>query len=195
MKMPLDRSELHEVAPLSIPGRPVSVRRQWRVMISMAIVLAVVGFGFYEYLHLAQEAQLANLTRPRPPTPIEAVVATVQPVPQSISGIGTVQAVHQVTVAPEIGGRIVQIFFEPGAVVKVGDPLVQLYDAPLKGDLANYQAQARIAGLSLQRNKELSAREFQSRQIVDQQQSTLDQAQAGIAKTEAQLAQMLIKAP
>src|SRR5262249_17302497 len=75
------------------------------------------------------------------------------------------------------------------------DPLVQLYDAPQRGDLANYQAQEKLAALNLQRGKELSARNFQSRQLADQQQSILDQAQASIAKTEAQLAQMLLRAP
>ncbi len=70
-----------------------------------------------------------------PPTPMEAAVMARVEVrsPRRIrSGIGTLQAVHQVTVAPEVGGRVVtQIFFDPGATVNAGDPLVQLYDAAL----------------------------------------------------------------
>ena len=65
--------------------------------------------------------------------------------PRYATGIGSLAAVHQVTVTPEVGGRITKIFFEPGATVKAGDPLVQLNDAPDRGDLANYEAQARWA--------------------------------------------------
>src|SRR5439155_907189 len=93
------------------------------------------------------------------------------------------------------GGRVTQIFFEPGATVKAGDPLVQLNDAPERGDLANYEAQARWAGTTLQRSSDLAKRQFEAREIVDQKQSQLDQARAQIVKTEAVIAQKLIRAP
>ena len=48
------------------------------------------------------------------------VTAETIPVPQVLSGIGTIQAVHQVTVAAEVGGRVTQVFFEPGTTVKAG---------------------------------------------------------------------------
>ncbi len=102
---------------------------------------------------------------------------------------------HQVTVAPEVGGMITEVMFQPGAEVKAGDALVQLNDAPEKGDLANYQAMERVASANLDRDKALSARDFQSHAAVDQQQSLRDQAMAGIAKTQAQIAQKLIRAP
>ena len=90
---------------------------------------------------------------------------------------------------------ITQIMFTPGATVNAGDPLVQLNDAPERGDLAGYEAQARVAIANLDRDKQLSARDFQSKMVVDQQQALRDQAAAGIAKTQAQIAQKLIRAP
>jgi multidrug efflux system membrane fusion protein len=104
-------------------------------------------------------------------------------------------AVHQVTVTPEIGGRVTAIMFEPGAQVSPGDPLVQLNDAPDRGDLASYQAQARLAGISLQRSQALAQHQFGPQETVDQNQSQLDQAHAMIAKTEAIIAQRLVRAP
>lgn len=173
----------------------ISRRNQWRVTGFTAAVLAVVGLGFYAYKHAATTATQAMLSAPRPPITIEATVATVESVPQLLAGIGTLEAVHQVTVSPEVGGRVVKIFFKPGSAVKAGDPLVQLYDAPQRADLANLEAQRKLAALNLQRAQELSARNYQSRQVVDQNQATLDQANAGIAKTKAQIEQMLIRAP
>jgi len=111
------------------------------------------------------------------------------------TGIGSVTAVHQVTINPEVGGRVTKIFFEPGAMVKAGDPLVQLNDGPERGDLASYQAQARWAETTLQRSSQLAQHQYEARETVDQKQSQLDQARAMIIKTEALIAQKLIRAP
>src|SRR6185437_8578233 len=57
------------------------------------------------------------------------------------------------------------------------------------------QAQARYAAVTLKRNQELEARQAAPKATVDQNQSQLDQANASIAKTQAQIAQKLIRAP
>ena len=93
-----------------------------------------------------------------PPAQISAVEAKTETVPRFATGIGSVAAVHQVTINPEVGGRVDQDLFRAGAAVKAGDPLVQLNDAPDRGDLASYQAQARWAETTLQRSSELAKR-------------------------------------
>jgi len=130
-----------------------------------------------------------------PPTPVAAATATAQDLPRFLSGIGTLAAVHQVTVAPEVGGRVTQIFFQAGGVVAAGDPLVQLNDKPEQGDLANFRAQSKVAELNLGRSRELVTRQFTPQATVDQNQAILDQALANIAKTQAVIAQKLIRAP
>ena len=68
--------------------------------------------------------------RPAAPVPVSAVTVATAAMPRYLDGIGTVRAVHQVTVSPELVGRVVKIMFESGAEVKAGDPLVQLNDGP-----------------------------------------------------------------
>ena len=102
---------------------------------------------------------------------------------------------HQVTVNPEVGGRVTKIYFEPGQTVKAGDPLVQLNDAPDRGDLANYQAQAQLAQITLARSKQLVKRQFAPQETVDQNRASSTDANAQIQKTEAIIAQKLIRAP
>ncbi len=109
--------------------------------------------------------------------------------------IGDLAAVHQVNVTSDVSGRITDIMFTPGASVKSGTPLIQLFDAPDQGDLANFKAQATVAQLSLDRAKQLAARQFGPQATVDSAQAAFDQAQAGIAKTEAIIAQKLVRAP
>jgi membrane fusion protein, multidrug efflux system len=90
---------------------------------------------------------------------------------------------------------VVAIDFDSGAKVKAGDTLVQINDAPDQGDLANYQAQARWAAVSLQRAEELAKHQYGPEQNVDQWRSSLDEANAQIEKTKAIIAQKSVRAP
>lgn len=162
----------------------------------MGLLLVVVFGGLYGYAKMREQAIASFFASNKPPpTPVAAAEATLLSVPKYLAGIGSLAAVHQVMVAPEVGGRVVQIFFEAGAQVKAGDPLVQLNDKPEQGDLANYRSQAKVAELNLARSKELVTRNFTPQSTVDQNQALLDQANAGIAKTQAIIGQKLIRAP
>jgi membrane fusion protein, multidrug efflux system len=167
----------------------------WRLAI-MALLLLVVFGGLYGYerFRALKTAEFFANNKP-PPTAIVAVAAAAEPVPQSFTAIGSLVAVHQVAVSPEVTGRVTKIFFESGATVHAGDPLVQLNDEPEQGDLLNYRAQARLAQVNLARAKELASRQNGPRANVDTYQSQLDQANAGIAKTQALIAQKLVRAP
>jgi membrane fusion protein, multidrug efflux system len=172
--------------------RPKTVR--WFVIV--ALLLTLVLGGLFEFNRFRQQAITTFFANNRPPpAQISAVDVTTEAVPRFAPAIGSLAAVHQVTINPEIGGRVVKIFFEPGATVKAGDPLVQLNDAPDRGDLASYEAQARFAEITLQHSSELAKHQYEARETVDQKQSQLDQARAGIIKTEALIEQKLIRAP
>jgi len=172
--------------------RPKTVR--WFII--MGSLLAVVLGGLYGFNRFRQQAITTFFANNKPPpAQISAVEVKTEAVPRFAPAIGSLAAVHQVTINPEIGGRVVKIFFEPGTAVKAGEPLVQLNDAPEQGDLKNYEAQARWAQISLERAQKLSKNNFASQETVDQDQSQLDQARAQILKTEALIAQKLIRAP
>jgi len=131
------------------------------------------------------------------PPPVSVSVAEVKTevIPNLLVAVGDLAAVHQVNVTSDVSGRITDIQFTAGSHVTAGTPLVQLYDAPDQGDLANFKAQATVAQLSLDRAKQLAARQFGPQATVDSAQAAFDQAQAGIAKTEAIIAQKMVRAP
>jgi multidrug efflux system membrane fusion protein len=169
-----------------------------RFLVYFFVLLALAGLagvmGFFNY-GVKPKVIAAILNQPKPLTPVAVAEATSASQPKFLNGIGTLQAVHQVVVAPEVGGRVVQLSFSPGATVKAGDVLVELNDAPDRGDLSNYQAMAHNAELQLKRSKELVGRQFTPQATVDQQQAALDEANALIAKTQALIAQKVIRAP
>jgi membrane fusion protein, multidrug efflux system len=173
-------------------GRTRTAR--WLAIVGLLLAIVLGGlYGFNRFREHAIATYFAN-NKP-PPAQISAVETETEAVPRFATGIGSVAAVHQVTINPEVGGRITKIFFEPGTAVRAGDPLVQLNDAPERGDLASYEAQARLAQIEVERSSQLAQRQFASRETLDQRQSQLDQAQAMILKTEALIAQKLIRAP
>ena len=161
------------------------------VVVVLLIPAALVGFNTMRSQGMAK--YFATMTPP--PVAVETTTAQLVAVPQELTGIGTIQAVHQVTVAPEVGGRVVAILFQSGAHIAAQAPLVQLNDAPDLGDLANYRAQALNAQVNLQRAQKLVGRQFETQVNVDLNKAQLDEAQGLIAKTEAQIAQKLIRAP
>jgi membrane fusion protein, multidrug efflux system len=170
--------------------------RTARWLVIMGLLLAVVLGGLYGFNRFRERAVATYFaTNKPPPAQISAAEVKTESVPRFATGIGSVTAVHQVTINPEVGGRVTKLFFEPGTMVKAGDPLVQLNDGPERGDLASYEAQARWAETTLQRSSQLAQRQFEARETVDQKQSQLDQARAMIIKTEALIAQKLIRAP
>src|SRR5260370_11189247 len=170
--------------------------RTFRWLVIVGLLLAVVLGGLYGFNRFREQAIATYFASNKPP-PAQISVAKVntEAIPRFATGIGSVSAVHQVTINPELAGRVAKIFFEPGATVKAGDPLVEINDAPERGDLASYEAQARWAEITLQRSSQLAQRQFEARETVDQKQSQLDQARAQIIKTEALIAQKLILAP
>ena len=101
--MPLDPVPSREISDSSIYREPRRPRSQMKVFGATALVLVGVVAAFVIYHRFDAAGQAARMAFHMPPTPITAVTAEVKPVAKFLSGIGTLQAVHQVTVAPEVG--------------------------------------------------------------------------------------------
>jgi membrane fusion protein, multidrug efflux system len=167
---------------------------RWFIIVALALALLVGGLVGFNAFRAHMIAQFFANNKP-PPANVSVAEAKSQVVPNLLTAVGGLTAVHQVDVTSDVSGRITNILFTPGSSVKAGTPLVQLYDEPDQADLANFKAQATVAQLQLERAKQLAARQFGPQSTVDQTQATYDQAMAGIAKTEAIISQKLVKAP
>jgi multidrug efflux system membrane fusion protein len=176
--------------PAARPARTV----RWFIIVGLLLALLVGGLVGFNAFRSHMIAQFFANNKP-PPTPVSVAEAKSEVIPNLLTAVGDFAAVHQVNVTSDVSGRITDILFTAGASVKAGAPLVQLFDAPEQGDLANFKAQAVVAQLSLDRAKQLAARQFGPQATVDQAQATFDQANAGIAKTEAIISQKLVRAP
>lgn len=172
------------------PVRPVL----WFIVVGTLLAVLVGGLVWFNYFRGQMIKQFFANNKP-PPVAVSAAEAKSEVVPNLLTAVGGLAAVHQVDVSADVNGRVTEIKFEPGTHVEAGTPLVQMFDAPEQGDLTNYKAQATVAQLSLDRAKQLASRQFGPQATVDTAQAAYDQAQAGIAKTEALISQKLVRAP
>jgi multidrug efflux system membrane fusion protein len=172
--------------------RPVRMVR-WFIIVGLLLAALVGALVYFDVFRAGIIKQI--LSKAPPPATVTVIEAKSEVIPNLLTAVGDLAAVHQVNVTSDVNGRITDIMFTAGASVKAGSPLVQLFDAPDQGDLANFKAQATMAQLSLDRAKQLAARQFGPQATVDSAQSAFDQANAGIAKTEAIISQKLVRAP
>src|SRR5215218_4240025 len=173
--------------------RPVRLVR-WFLIVGLLLAAVVGGLVFFKFVFLPNLFK-EIFSRPPPPTSVSLATAKSETIPNLLTAVGDLAAVHQVNVTSDVNGRITEILFTAGATVKQGTPLVQLFDGPEQADLLSFKAQATMAQLSLERAKQLASRQFGPQATVDQAQSSFDQANAGIAKTQAIISQKQVRAP
>lgn len=172
---------------------PVKMKK-WLMIVGGALVLLVVLIVGFNALRSFMIAKFFANNKP-PPVSVSIAQASSEVLPRLLTGVGDLAAVHQVDVTADVAGRVTEILFTPGATVKAGAPLVQLFDKPEQSDLASFKAQTLAANLALDRAKTLAAKSFGPQATVDQAQAAFDQANAAVAKTEAVISQKLVKAP
>jgi len=175
------------------PRRPVRMLR-WTAIVGTVLAVVFGGLVGFNYLRSQGIKQFSARNR-HPPPSFTAAHAKPEVIPSLLREVGDLAAVHQVNLASDVSGGVTDIMFTGGSSVKAGNPLVQLFDAPEQADLANFKAQATVAQLSLDRAKQLASRQFGPQATVDQAQAAYDQANAGIARTQAIISQKLVRAP
>jgi multidrug efflux system membrane fusion protein len=173
--------------------RPVRMTR-WFIIVGLLLAVLVGGLVGFNAFRTKMITQFFANNKP-PPASVSIADATSEVIPNLLTAVGDLAAVHQVNVTTDVSGRITDIMFTAGSTVTAGSPLVQLFDGPEQGDLASFKAQATVAQLSLDRAKQLAARQFGPQSTVDSAQAAYDQANAGIAKTQAIISQKLVRAP
>jgi membrane fusion protein, multidrug efflux system len=176
-------------------GRPRPPRRVlWFVIVGTLLAALVGGLVWFNYFRDHMIKQFFANNKP-PPATVTVAEAKSEVIPNLLTAVGGLAAVHQVNVTTDVAGRVTDILFQPGTHVEAGATLLQLFDGPEQGDLASFKAQAVGAQAALDRAKQLALKQFGPQSTVDSTQATYDQALAGIAKTQALISQKLVRAP
>jgi multidrug efflux system membrane fusion protein len=130
-----------------------------------------------------------------PPVPVATAVVSPTEVPSALEAVGSLRAVREVVLAPEVAGRVTGIGFSAGAQVGAGQLLVQLFDAPEQADRAVARAKADFSALQLARSRELAPSGAEPREMLEQRRAEQAQAQATVQQLDARIAQKRVRAP
>jgi membrane fusion protein, multidrug efflux system len=116
------------------------------------------------------------------PIPVEADIVKVGNVEVYFSSLGTIMPKYQANIMAEINGKLTDVAFEDGQLVKKGDLLAKIEDSNYKAQLLQYEGQLLRdsalldnAKLDLKRYKLLWQQNAISKQILDTQVALVKQ--------------------
>lgn len=130
-----------------------------------------------------------------PPAAVTTYVVKQQTWSPKLQSVGSVVAVNSVSVTPQVSGRILQFYFQPGQMVKMGDPLIQLDDGLDQQTLRNDQAQLTLTQLTYERYQKLYKQNAVEKEKVDSAQADLVKAQAAVATDQLNIKYKKVSAP
>src|ERR1043166_6779188 len=130
-----------------------------RMLSTLAVLLLLVGgIGLVKFFQIRTAMAQGAAWQP-PPEAVSTIVAQVDHWPSSLGGVGSVTAVHGVTVSADLPGIVERIEFESGRSVRAGDVLVRLDTSQEQEQLASAEAQRDLARLNLERSRQLLAKQ------------------------------------
>lgn len=145
--------------------------------IVLAAALALAGCG-------AEQAPPPTAAAPE----LRTGVVEMREVELAYSAEATVEAVRQSTVAAQIAGRIVDLRFDVGDVVRKGEVIARIDQraatqavAASEAQVAEAEAALRNARVNFERSKQLLAQKFVSSAAVDKAEADYRAAQARVA--------------
>ena len=109
--------------------------------------------------------------------------------------VGSLRSRQSVMMRPEVAGRVRELGFLDGALVRRGQMLVQLDDTLQRAEIKQAQAQVSIAQANFRRNQELVAQSFVAQRVLEESSANLQVAEAQLALACARQARMAIIAP
>ncbi len=165
-------------------------------MIAMlgGVVVFVATIGAVKVRQIQTAVAEASSFQP-PPEAVTTIVAREEQWPATLSAIGTVVAVHGVTVSADLPGIVERIAIDSGRTVTAGDVLVQLDMRQEQAQLAAALAQRDLARLNLDRMHGLATEGVVSQAEDDRAAAEYKQAEARVGEIRATIERKKIRAP
>lgn len=124
--------------------------------------------------------------------PVRAATVKTEPVEQTLSVIGHVEASASVKVTSQVGGQLLESRVRPGSRVRAGAVLFKIdprsFQATLnqaEASIKGNRAQLRRARQDLERYRVLASKDFLSQQQYEQSLTEVESLEATIAQSEA----------
>jgi len=174
---------------------PAAPRRRLArlVWVAVLVVAALLAWRYWPSGAPAPSAQSQNAPGGGPQT-VRDAPATTGDMPITINALGAVTPLATITVKTQISGRLMEVGFQEGQMVKQGDFLAQIDARPYEAALALAQAQlAKDSALleqaqaDLARYQTLEKQDSIARQQVEDQAFVVAQEKGAVGADQAQI--------
>lgn len=167
-----------------------------RQLLVVCVVLGVAAGGYAAYEHLGGAGDAGPMPVAGPPAvPVVLATAEMRQTSRLVEAVGTTMSRRAIAIVPLASGRIEEIAFEPGQLVKAGDVLARLDDDIERADLAEAEATLQESALALQRAQALRQKNAVPEATVEQLVAGLASAQADLDRARRRLADRTVRAP
>jgi membrane fusion protein (multidrug efflux system) len=163
------------------------------ILVLGVTVLLLTALGFAKFKQVQSAMQAASFQPP--PEAVTSVVARRQQWPATMTVIGTMQAVHGVTVSADLPGTVDRITFDSGMAVQEGKTLLELDTRQERAQLASLEAQRDLARANFGRMQQLVDAGVVSRMEFDQATAQQKATEANVAEIRAVIERKTIRAP
>jgi len=164
------------------------------ILMLAAVFVFIAGIAYWKFAMvraaIAMHAQFAP-----PPSAVTTVVVKGQTWQPVLSAVGSLRAIHGVTVSTDLAGIVAEIDFESGAAVKKGELLIKLDAQQEEAQLHSAEAKREWTKADLERKRDLVAKKTISSSDWDQAQSEFLQADAAVEEAKAVIRRKHIAAP
>jgi len=166
-----------------------------RMVITLAaMILFLVVIGLVKFLQI-KAAIAQGGSWQAPPEAVTTAIVQEEQWPSTISAIGTVAAVHGVTVSADLPGIVERISFDSGKSVRAGQELVRLDTRQERAQLTQAEAQRDLADVNFKRLKTLLDQGAIAQADFDQGEATAKEAEARVGEIQATISRKVIRAP
>src|SRR5712691_8947073 len=166
-----------------------------RMILTLGVTLVLLtALGFVKFRQVQSAIAAGSAFQP-PPAAVTSIVAHQEQWSGTLNMIGTVEAVHGVTVSADLAGIVDRIAFESGQAVREGAVLVELDTRQEHAQLASLEAQRDLAKVNYGRTQELVKEGVISRVEYDQATAQQKSTEANVAEIRATIERKTIRAP
>jgi multidrug efflux system membrane fusion protein len=172
-------------------GEAMRRRRAWWLIGSALALAAVLLFvrriGSWAGRPAGQPTA-RGAAPPARPVPVQLATVSRRDVPIFLQGLGSVVANQTVTVRTQVDGRLQDVYFREGQLVRRGEVLAQIDPRPFqaqldqaKGALERDLAQLHVARLNVERDRPLVAQKLIAQQQQDTDVALVGQLEGAVA--------------
>ncbi|MDX1901085.1 MAG: efflux RND transporter periplasmic adaptor subunit [Gammaproteobacteria bacterium] len=163
-----------------------------KMLIITGVVFGLI-FGFYGAKKLFFSWIMSNYQPP--PATISSTTAKLVAWRGSLTSIGTLSAINGVELSAEVPGKVSEIHFNSGQMIKQNDMIVLLDTSVEQADLKSSKAKLKLATISYNRDATLLKKNATSQAVVDKDAAELEEAEANVESIQARIKQKTIAAP